>query len=348
MGARLAALVMVSALGLEMRGEATIQAEGERTTRRVLAFFEGHSGETIDAFLMRLRPSPLDAASRAQVIASLPNDGEVQPFPKDGEKLPAAQRVLDYSARSGAITIKVIDLDSAFVGLYYRTVVLVSARALALLSADELAALVAHEVGHDDDWDDYWTAMLAHQNERMRELELKADGIGTLTLKHLGIDPERLVSAIQKMMQYYGRQKKAAGATRLAGALSSADRYVSLDERVEFIREIARLPWAAGQRDDHARRLCQDSRFRAGEAADAVRLREPLGYLAEIACERRQRDGERFESYLDAKEPWFDYIEVLDAKHYLICKTAAPPPARPDTAALQTASGSVDPVAMIL
>ena len=141
--------------GFSLPARAADQSDGERTSRKVLAFFEGHSDETIDAFLMRLRPDPLDEASRAKVIASLPSEGNVRPSRKDGEKLSAAQRILDYSARPGAITLRVIDVDSAFVGLYYRTVVLVSAKALGLLSADELAALVAHEMGHDDDWNEY-------------------------------------------------------------------------------------------------------------------------------------------------------------------------------------------------
>ena len=92
------------------------QSDGERTSQKVLAIFEGHGDETIDAFLMRLRPAPLDEDSRAKVIASLPKDGEVRPSRKDGEKLSAAQQILDYS-RARSVTIKVIDVDSAFVGL---------------------------------------------------------------------------------------------------------------------------------------------------------------------------------------------------------------------------------------
>src|SRR5262245_3136273 len=126
MGQRLVALVVVATVGLTMPAWAGTQSESERTSRKILALFEGHGNETIDAFLMRLRQGPLDEASRATVIASLHKDDEVRPSRKDGEKLSAAQRVLDYSARPGAVSIRVIDGDSAFVGLYYRTVVLVS------------------------------------------------------------------------------------------------------------------------------------------------------------------------------------------------------------------------------
>jgi len=151
----------------------------------------------------------------------------VRPSRKDGEKVSAAQRILEYSARARSVTIKVIDVDSAFVGLYHRAVVLVSARALALLSADELAALTAHEMGHDADWDAYWTAIQRQDDERMRELELKADGIAVLTLQHLGISPERLTSAIRITIRYNDWQDRSASVLpQTGGNFGMADRYV--------------------------------------------------------------------------------------------------------------------------
>ena len=82
-------------------------------------------------------------------------------------------------------------------------------------------------MGHDDDWNAYRTAMQAHDSGRMRELELKADGLGVLTLEHLGISPERLVSAVQKMMRYNDWRDRSAGATPQSGnAPGTGDRYV--------------------------------------------------------------------------------------------------------------------------
>ena len=45
-----------------------------------------------------------------------------------------------------AVGVKVVDVDSAFVGLYNRAVVFVLAKALAFLDVEELTALVAHEM----------------------------------------------------------------------------------------------------------------------------------------------------------------------------------------------------------
>jgi hypothetical protein len=230
MGQRLAVLTVGV---LTMAVPAWPAAQGVRSSsgKATLAFFERQTTDRIDALLSRLRPAPLDPASRAQIIASLPKDGELGPSRSEMEKIAAAERILDYSARTEAITVKVIDLDSAFTGLYYRTVLLVSRQQLAILEADEFAALAAHEVGHDYDWNAYWTAMQQKNHARRQELELRADGLAVLTLRGAGIDPERLVSAVQKTMRYNDGR----------GAAANAEDYVSLSERVAFIRAISAL-----------------------------------------------------------------------------------------------------------
>ena len=119
----------------------------------MLGFFQSHTNQEIDAFLGSLRPAPLDAAARAEVIAGLPKNGALPPSAEEQKKIAAAQRLLAYCARDGVMTFKVIELNHAFVGLYLRTVILVSRKLFDLVDPDEFVALVAHEVGHDFDWD---------------------------------------------------------------------------------------------------------------------------------------------------------------------------------------------------
>src|SRR6476659_6882374 len=103
MGQRLAVVVMTWVAVACIPGRAAAQTGPEQTTEMVLHAFEGHSHETIDTFLAGLRPAPLDAESRARVLAGLPSRGEIHPTRKQSEKIAAAQRVLDYSARAGVI-----------------------------------------------------------------------------------------------------------------------------------------------------------------------------------------------------------------------------------------------------
>jgi len=209
----------------------------------VLGFFEGHADQTIDGFLAHIRPEPLTAAAQAQVRAMLPTHGNLRPSPTEGAKIAAAERMLDYNAPNGVITIQVIDLDHAFVGLYFRTVILVSRQALASVNREEFAALVAHELGHDYDWNDYWAAMQVHDHPRMQQLELRADAIAVLILRRLGIAPDRLVTAVEKVTRHNER----------IGALATAEDYVPLKERLAFIRAMKRLAWADAPIDARSR-----------------------------------------------------------------------------------------------
>jgi Zn-dependent protease with chaperone function len=188
-----------------------------------------------------VRPEPLDNAARAPILATLPKEGEITLTAKERDKLTRADRVLDYSARRGVIEIKVVEMDQAFVGLYLRTVIMVSGQAFRLLSADELAALVAHEVGHDYHSATYAAALAAKDSAHLRELELEADGYAVLTLREAGIDPERLADAVRQMMRYNDWRFRAAGAA--PSSTSSDERYVSLGERLAFIRAVAALRW---------------------------------------------------------------------------------------------------------
>ncbi len=163
----------------------------------------------------------------------MPKEGELQPKPAETAKIDAARPVLDYHARLGVVTFKVIEVRHAFVGLHARSVLLASREALWVLSPDEFAALVAHEIAHDYIWQEYRRAMDRKDYKKMQELELRCDGIAVLTLRRLGIDTENLVSAVQKVTRF--NQRRDAVATRAS--------YVPLTERVTFIRAIAGLSW---------------------------------------------------------------------------------------------------------
>jgi hypothetical protein len=231
MGQRLAVLVgCVSAIALPAwagdQGRSSVQT-------MAMAYFERHGAITIDEFLTQSRPAPLGPADCAAVIAALPKEGELQPTPAETAKIDAARRVLDYHARLGVVTFKVIEVGHAFVGLHARSVLLASREALWLLSPDEFAALVAHEIAHDYRWQEYRRAMDRKDHKTMQELELRCDGIAVLTLRRLGIDTENLVSAVQKVTRFNQRRH----------AVATSASYVSLNERITFIRAIAGLSW---------------------------------------------------------------------------------------------------------
>jgi hypothetical protein len=196
-----------------------------------LAFFETMDAADTDSFLTRIRPQALSPTLKAQVIASLPTEGELRPSPKDLLKLATVESILKFHQRQDGIEVKLIDVKHAFVGLHARSVLLISRDALDLVRPQELQALVAHELGHEYFWDEYSRAMADHDDRRMQELELRCDGIAVLTLRQLALDPEDLVRAVTSLTRYNER----------LGAVASADSYASLGDRVKFIRAVQRL-----------------------------------------------------------------------------------------------------------
>jgi hypothetical protein len=197
----------------------------DRPVARALAFFDDGAASTAPQFLDRLRPAPVSPVLRARVLASLPTDGEVQPTGVERAKLAALEPILGFHGRRGMIAVKVIDVGHAFVGLHARSVLLLSRDALALVTAEELQALAAHELGHEYLWNEYQAAMASKAYARLQELELVCDGIAVMSLAALGLDPARLGAAVAKMTRHNQRR----------GATASADAYVSLGERLSFI-----------------------------------------------------------------------------------------------------------------
>jgi hypothetical protein len=132
-----------------------------KTGNSALAFFTAHAhgGVTIDDFLERLRPAPLDEHQRLRVLEALPRQGAIRTGAGDLAKMSLAEDVLAYHGRRGMITFQIIDVAPAFIGLHERTVILVSPPALALVNKEEFAALAAHEIGHEYVWTEYQLAV---------------------------------------------------------------------------------------------------------------------------------------------------------------------------------------------
>ena len=71
MGQRLA-VVLAGAMALVIPLRASDGHKPSNDVRSALEFFEGHGNLSIDEFLGRMRPPPLDAIERAGVIAAMP------------------------------------------------------------------------------------------------------------------------------------------------------------------------------------------------------------------------------------------------------------------------------------
>ena len=193
-------------------------------------FFAALPITTADSALATIRPRPIGAEEKRRALAELPMKGELRPTAGDMAKLKRLRPVLIYHKREAVFEIKVIDVPQAAVVLHARSVVLVSRPALRLVTALELQAIVAHEMGHE-----FFREEEHARNEsdvRTRhELELRCDAIAILTLLHLGLDPASVVSAAQKLTRF----------NELLGMTTDSEQYPTTAEREQFTRAIVDL-----------------------------------------------------------------------------------------------------------
>jgi hypothetical protein len=219
------AAILFSALPLS-----SASAQGDSALDTALHFFtrSGASG-IVERFESAL-PAPVTPAELERVLATLPAKGEVSRLDAvQRQKLTAVRRVLELHGREAVYVIKIIELPRAFVGLHARAIVLISEPALDLLDAEELQALVAHEVGHEYFWSDYFRARHDDDRRLLRTLELLCDGFAIVTLRRAGTDPGALTSALERVIRY--------NRARFGAALNE-DHYPAIGERRSFAKHL--------------------------------------------------------------------------------------------------------------
>lgn len=154
-------------------------------------------------FLKTAWPAPVSAEDKARAVGSLPEEGEVTTLNASArQKLAALTRLLRATERESVYEIKVIDVPQAAIGLHARAVILISEAALTLVDADELQALLAHEIGHEYVWTERERAFQLADHIRLKNLELMCDAIAIVTLHGLGMDASRLMTGVQKISRF--------------------------------------------------------------------------------------------------------------------------------------------------
>ena len=195
--------------GIALRSdEAIAQSPPEQLPHHIVALTTSQNmlatdPNAIARFLETARPAPVSAEDKARALSTLPLEGEIADFsPSARRKLAALTRLLRATARESVYEIKVIAVPQAVIGLHARAFVLISEPALTLLDADELQALVAHEIGHEYVWTERERAFQLYDRSRLKDLELMCDGIAIVTLHGLGMDVSRLMVGIQKISRF--------------------------------------------------------------------------------------------------------------------------------------------------
>ncbi len=112
------------------------------------------------------------------------------------------KQLLQATDRESGYEVKVIDVSYARIAVFARSVILISKSAFMLLDTEELQALAAHEIGHEYFTVDYESAFRTRNHRRLKDLELLCDAIATVTVHRLGMNPARLLGAIEKITRH--------------------------------------------------------------------------------------------------------------------------------------------------
>jgi hypothetical protein len=187
-----------------------------------------------DRLLQRLidsRPEPVPQTVRQAAQRMLPAHGEITDLsPRSTARLRALSRVLRAADRERVYVVKVVDVQQAAAGNHLRSVLVITGPALKLLDADELQAIVAHELAHEYVWRDYDDASTRGDDERLQQLELVCDAVAVLILWHAGVDGAALPRALERMSWYNDR--------RFGGAMNVAS-YPALEKRRDLVRTLS-------------------------------------------------------------------------------------------------------------
>jgi hypothetical protein len=217
-------------------------AQSESLVDSALRIFLGNDSNTQGFDLDKSRPKPVSPDLRARALAMLPEEGRIRKVQGSLQlKLESLEAVLHAQQRQSVYEICIFHAEPkpfAFVGLHERAAVLISDAALSLLTAEELKASVAHEIGHEYIWTEYIEGAKRGDNRRLKELELFCDGVAILTLQRVGLSPAPLLTAAERVERF----------NRLStGPAGNAERYPTAGERRAFANAV--ISWANAHRE---------------------------------------------------------------------------------------------------
>jgi hypothetical protein len=209
------------------------RAEIQQTTTSgvpeiALTYFQQVEGHRFDEFLHALRPRRLSPDVKERILKILPQADIVDASGAQRAKLRALAPILRYHDRESAIEVKLLRARPAALAFLAGAAILITEPALEILSAEELQAAVAHELGHEYFWDEFELARQHTHYAKLQELELRCDGVAVITLNGLALNPESLIRTMRKLNRYNGPHETD----------TTAQRYVSSKEREGFIRSM--------------------------------------------------------------------------------------------------------------
>jgi hypothetical protein len=198
--------------------------------RQALLYFAKPGKGDFKDYLRMIRPARVSAILRERLVASIEKNAIVSPSVQRQAKLDALRVILAYHDRIG-LEVKILSLRMAWAGFLEGAAVVISETAIDILSTEELQAVVAHELGHEYFAAEYDRARKNNQYDKVKEVELRCDGVALITMKSLGLNPNSFLSGVSRLTKFNEEH----------GARSNPDLMTSLDERMRFCQAMIKL-----------------------------------------------------------------------------------------------------------
>lgn len=227
----LAVLLLVSAMFqpgyAQENGKAALSSS---LAERALQYFEKTVKGELGDYLKSIRPPVVSPEQRARLVKMIRQEDVVSPSAQRQAKLDALRPVLEYHERS-TIEVNILRLGLAWAGMLEGAAVVVSEEAVDILTAEELQAVVAHELGHEYFAAEYEAARKSKQYDRVKEIELRCDALAIITMKSLGMNPSSLLSGVSKLTQFNEQR----------GVRNNPNLVTSVDDRRGFCQAMIKL-----------------------------------------------------------------------------------------------------------
>lgn len=196
-----------------------------------LSFEQSKAGEAakyldeIENSLLKLKIYKLEGTDKSVVEPRIADS--IITSGKDAAKFQKiAAKVLGYHKLTDVCSAVLFDDKNPTVFTYRLRSISFSSGIFDVLSDDEIAALIAHEVGHIYLGKELAQARDAGDARLARIIELKCDAIALITLKNLKINPAVLIKALKKLIE--AREK--------LGFETASEQSASMEDRTKLTK----------------------------------------------------------------------------------------------------------------
>lgn len=211
-----------------------IPAAAQNVVEQALQGVEAGSVTEMKARILSTPITVFDDKDRQEAIASLSEEWRRNRVTQDNlwrRVEGVIEPVLQLHNSAGRLELFLYRCEQPLALVWRGCILVISDSLAASLDDEELAGIIAHEIGHAYFMAETLAARRSGGEQGMRLVELKCDAVAMLTLKLMGSDPEKYVSALLRITThsiYKGYEQYSWGHPLIAERERFSRRFIKL------------------------------------------------------------------------------------------------------------------------